>query len=471
MNTGFNILKESVIDVNLCTRCGTCIGVCPRDAVIVGDPLGMALPELIGDCTDCDAPCIIGCPAVSVDFPALNEFTFPGEKSDYLFGVTKGHYIVHSNDQVTRQAAASGGAITELNKYMLEKGLVDGVMTLIVTDDQPLLPRPEIITDVEQLKLAQQSKYSIAPTNTILNQLEDFDGMVSYVGLPCQIHSIRKLQMAGNKLAKKIKVIIGSYCGGLLYFSAITDLLGKFKITDISEIKKLEYRAGEWPGKTKITMNDGRTVELEKFYANYMNLFYPVERCLTCTDLTSEFADISAGDAWAPVYEGKGKGFSLIVTRTSIGNEIVNDCISDGYISSTEISRKDAITMHSHGLDNKKKGGFIRMSHLKMLGKPVPEYGYKPVKLGLSRNIIGALISMAFLVGRTNIARKTVLLFSLESVGKVFKKARTLWKKFTTPERKKGILSYDVETFPIEDKLKKQLDLASREEQGNQHGA
>ena len=55
-------------------------------------------------------------------------------------------------------------------------------------------------------------------------------------------------------------------------------------------------------------MNDGRTVELEKFYANYMNLFYPVERCLTCTDLTSEFADISAGDAWAPVYEEKGKG-------------------------------------------------------------------------------------------------------------------------------------------------------------------
>ena len=81
------------------------------------------------------------------------------------------------------------------------------------------------------------------------------------------------------------------------------------------------------------------------------------------------------------------------------------------------------------------------------------------------------MISMAFLVGRTNIARKTVLLFSLESVGKVFKKARTLWKKFTTPERKKGILSYDVETFPIEDKLKKQLDLASREEQRNQHGA
>jgi coenzyme F420 hydrogenase subunit beta len=461
-STGWDILKSRVIDENLCTRCGSCVGVCPRQALTFEDPLGDCLPTLIGDCSGCDAPCLVGCPGLDVDFPRLTEFVFPGQESDFLLGVTKGQYIAYSSDPHVRSQAASGGVITSINQHLLETGQVDGVATLIVTDDDPLRPKPVIATDAETLLLAQQSKYSIAPLNTIMAELESFQGVVSMVALPCQVHSIRKLQAAGHSEAVgKIKVLIGSYCGTLMHFQAITDLLGKFGVHDLKEVTKLEYRAGEWPGKTRITLADGRVHELGKFYANYMNLLYPVERCLTCTDLTSEFADISGGDAWAPVYEERGQGFSLLVTRTEIGEQIVQECVAKGKIVVAEsITREAAITMHSHGLDNKKNGGFLRIQHRKILRKTTPEYGYSPRQVTHLRKALAIPITVALMMGQTRIMRWFVLLLPLNLVGAAFKRLRVLWKKWTSPERKKGILGFQATTYPIVDQMVEEFNQA-----------
>lgn len=451
--TGWDILKRDVIDEGLCTRCGSCIGVCPRHALTIGDPLGACLPTLVGDCRDCAAPCLVGCPGLTVDFPKLNAMVFPGQRSDYLMGVTREQFVAYAGDPELRAQGASGGVMTAINARLLETGQVDGVVSLVVTDDAPLRPRPVIATDAKTLLLGQQSKYSIAPTNTILAELAAFDGVVSYVALPCQVHSIRKLQAQGHPAARKIKVLIGSYCGMLMYFDSVRDLVAKLGVTDLGQIERLEYRAGEWPGKTRITLRNGTTFELDKFYANYMNLFYPVERCLTCTDLTSEFADISAGDAWAPVYEERGLGFSLLVTRTPVGEAVVHDCITAGTIVTTPIRREDAIAMHSHSLDNKKNGGFLRIQHLKAIGRKTPDYGYRPVSFLWTRRVIALVMSVAFVLGRTRAARRLVLLLPLEMVGKWFKRARTVWKGLTSPEKKRGISSYEVITHATRDEL------------------
>lgn len=457
MTSGFDILKADVIDEGLCTRCGSCIGVCPKDALILDDILGKCLPKQVADCGDCSAPCIVSCPGKYVDFPELDKFVFGRNNTDYILGQTADHYICHSTDENIRKKGASGGAITGINKYLLESGYVDGILTLIVEDDEPLIPKPVIATSWDVLSKAQQSKYCIAPVNTVLKELEKFNGMVAYVGLPCQIHSIRKLQKENHSSVKNIKLVIGSYCGGLLHFSAIGDLFNKLNIKDKDEIKKLEYRADEWPGKTKITLKNNKVFELEKFYANYMNLFYPVSRCLTCTDLTSEFADISAGDAWAPEYEKRGRGYSLIISRTKRGVEALDLCIGGGALKVIPISRNKAITMHSHGLDNKKNGGFLRIGHLKFFGRSVPEYGYEPLSISLTRKIVGFIISAAFYIGRTWWAKRIVLMFPLKLTGMLFKGARTLWKNFTKPERKKGILSFQTKTYPVKDLMLEKL--------------
>ena len=60
----FETLRSQVIDQELCTRCGSCIGVCPQKAVYLRDPLGECIPDLHGNaetiCVDCSAPCLSG---------------------------------------------------------------------------------------------------------------------------------------------------------------------------------------------------------------------------------------------------------------------------------------------------------------------------------------------------------------------------------------------------------------------------
>ncbi len=69
----------------------------------------------------------------------------------------------------------------------------------------------------------------------------------------------------------------------------------------------------------RVEMQNGRVIELKKFHANYLIPFHIVRNSLYCTDFTNEFTDLSGGDAWAPVYEERGKGFSIVMARIPKG--------------------------------------------------------------------------------------------------------------------------------------------------------
>jgi hypothetical protein len=178
-------------------------------------------------------------------------------------------------------------------------------------------------------------------------------------------------------------------------------------------------------------MKSGRVIELKKFHANYLIPFHVLINSLYCTDFTNEFTDISGGDAWAPVYEDRGKGFSMIITRTKKGQQILDDMVKDGRLSADLITEDEAIKMHSHGYDFKKRGSFIRIKFRKLCGKSIPDYGYKISGFGMSRYIMEIIISSLFFLLSTGLARWTVEQFTPGFIGKLFEKARTTWKKST----------------------------------------
>ena len=78
-----------------------------------------------------------------------------------------------------------------------------------------------------------------------------------------------------------------------------------------------------------------------------------VDRCTMCTDLANEFADIACGDAWSPVYEERGKGWSLVMGRTERGAGLLEEMAEGGYLSLQGLEEQAAIGMHSHMLDFK----------------------------------------------------------------------------------------------------------------------
>jgi hypothetical protein len=181
----------------------------------------------------------------------------------------------------------------------------------------------------------------------------------------------------------------------------------------------------------RVEMNDGRFVELPKFHANYLIPFHILKNSLLCTDLSNEFTDLSGGDAWAPVYEERGKGYSMVISRNDTGKDILLLMEKEGLIKLEPISIDDAITMHSHGYDLKKRGTFIRIKFRKMLGLSVPDYGYKLSGFPLSRYVMEILIISLFLILGTGFARFVAELIPPSLLGRLFEKSRILWKKVT----------------------------------------
>jgi len=300
-----------------------------------------------------------------------------------------------------------------------------------MSDAEPWLAKSFIATSRDQILKAAQSKYIITSVNEILPEMEAFQGRLAYVGLPGQVQSIRKLLALDHPSVKNIRYIFGPFYGNTLHFSSVRSFLRSYGEKDYQNIRKLYFRYGEWPGNMRVEMVSGRIIELPKFHANYLIPFHILKNSLLCTDLSNEFTDISGGDAWAPTYEERGKGFSMVLARSVAGEDILKKMLAAGWITLHDIDVNEAITMHSHGYDLKKRGSFIRIRFRKMIGLPVPDYGYTLKGFALSRYLMELVILSLFLALGTGPARFLVERVPPALIGRLFEHTRKAWKKST----------------------------------------
>lgn len=422
-----------MMNSHLCNRCGSCVAL-SGGKVKFEDRTGEYRPKIIQPVDDQLADTLWqSCAGKEFDFPNYSKAIY-GENTDHhqYTGAYKNIYIGHANDPDVRLNSASGGIISAVCIYLLETRKVDGVVCLRMSHGTPWLSEPFIATTKADILEAAQSKYTISSTNEILAQTEAFEGALAYVGLPGQVQSIRKLQQINHPSVRNIKYILGPFYGNTLHFSSVKSFLKSYGVKDHTQIMKLYFRHGEWPGNMRVEMNNGKVIELKKFHANYLIPFHILKNSLLCSDLTNEFTDISGGDAWAPVYEERGKGFSMVLARSQQGRQILDKMVQAGLLTLDPIGVEEAIAMHSHGYDLKKRGTFIRIRFRRWLGLPVPDYGYQISGFPFKRYLFEFFLDVLFLTLSTRLARWTVEQIPPERIGKLFETARTKWKKATS---------------------------------------
>jgi coenzyme F420 hydrogenase subunit beta len=423
---------KQIMRSDLCNRCGSCVGL-SAGKIVFTDREGEYRPVVIEEPDEAESARMLNaCAGKYFSFPEYRKFFYPDAPGFHTYtGPFQGIFIAHSTDDIIRRAGASGGMISAILIYLLKSKQIEGAVVTGMSKKKPWLAESFIATSAEEVLEAAQSKYIITSVNEILPEISAFQGRLAYVGLPGQVQSIRKLQKAGDKAVENIKYIFGPFYGNTLMFSSVRSFLRSYKISDYQNISKLWFRYGEWPGNMRVEMTDGRSVELPKFHANYLIPFHILKNSLLCTDLSNEFTDISGGDAWAPVYEERGKGFSMVLSRTPEGARILNEMESEGLISLSPITADEAITMHSHGYDLKKRGTFIRMRFRKWIGKSNPDFGYEVKGFPISRYLMEFVINALFVVLGTRLARWTVEQIPPSTIGRVFEKTRKIWKKAT----------------------------------------
>ncbi len=416
----------------LCNRCGTCVGLSAGN-IRFDNREGRYLPEFTGDISDEMADRIWNaCPGRQFNFPAYREHFFGNAPHFHPYtGPYENLYIGYSKDPGLRLSGASGGILSSVLIFLLEKKRIDGAIITRMSPGKPWLTEPFIATTREEVLEGAQSKYIITSVNEILEKSAIFKGKLAYVGLPGQVQSIRKLQKSGDPAVSNITCLFGPFYGNTLYFSSVKSFLRSYGEKDHTQIRKLDFRHGEWPGNMRVELDSGRVIELKKFHANYLIPFHIVRNSLYCTDFTNEFTDLSGGDAWAPEYEERGKGFSLVIPRSKKGMDILKEMENEGWLELLPVSEKECIDMHSHGYDFKKRGAFIRIRFRKMRRGAVPDYGYIQKGFPLKRWLMEIVISSLFVLLGTRLARWIVEQFSPGFIGKIFEKSRTVWKRST----------------------------------------
>jgi len=393
-----------------------------------------------------DATAYQACPAKGIDYPEAYRALFGELPPSWLLGPYQELFTGYSRNPEIRRRGASGGVITQTLIYLLEGGLIDGAVVLLQGQPKPWLAQPIIAQSREEIVAASQSVYIPVPVNTILPDMAAFDGRLAYVGLPDQVASLRQLQRLGHGGAQKVNYVIGPYVGTSMYLGAIESYLQSNGIKSLQQVVDLKYREGEWPGYLRIETRSGRVLKAKKFYYNYLIPFYITRSCLLAVDFTNELTDISVGDAWHPRYEKLGDGFSVIVARSTVGAHLLKTMEEDDAVALERISLEDAVSMHAHMIDFKKRGTFIRLQWRKARGKHAPDYGYHPVSIPLSRKLVELVIVAILAICRTRPIRQLLEVVPIGLMGPLFQGLRKAWKMISKPVKRRGLVDVPYET-------------------------
>ena len=277
----------------MCNRCGTCVGL-SEGKISFSDRTRKFVPVVSKELDDeKNRELLQYCSGNAFNFPEQNKRIYGTDGHHNIFtGAYRNIYIGNCTDEEIRRNGASGGILSAVLIWLLEKGKIDGAVVVGMSKEEPWLTRPFIATTKDEILEAAQSKYIITTTNEILPEIGDFKGKLAFVGLPGQVQSIRLLQEKGHPSVKNIEYLFGPFYGNTLHFSSVKSFLRSYGEKDYRKIKKLYFRHGEWPGNMRVELDSGRVLELPKFHANYLIPFHIVKNSLLCTDLSKEFTEI-----------------------------------------------------------------------------------------------------------------------------------------------------------------------------------
>lgn len=369
---------SQVVEDGLCTGCGTCVSLCPNDAIelSIEETEGIYLPKLNeGKCINCGI-CYRICPGHEVNFNKLNDNIFNKLPENILIGNNLNCYTGHATDCEFRYNSASGGIATALLVYALDEGIIDGALVTKMKEDHPFIPEPFIARTKEEIIKARGSKYCPVPLNICLKEIMNSNDneKFAFVGLPCHIHGLRKAEMINEKLKEKIILIIGIFCAHTDNFLA-TQYITQMNNINCNEINKIEYRGRGWPGSMQVYLDDKNKINIpfEKYIiVHELQLFNPL-RCMMCYDGLAELADLSLGDAWIPdIQKIDGNGTSLIISRSDISETILHKYLSKHLINLERISEEKALKSQLPLFRVKLVNAFI--STRKLINKRYPNY-------------------------------------------------------------------------------------------------
>ena len=372
----FSDLEKHVVKKGLCTACGLCVGACPN--ICLAWDMENEAPVLAGECASCGI-CGQICPGAYVPLPELEDRFFGRRRTqaeEYL-GVHTSLLRGYARDESLRHTSASGGVTSALLIYGMQNGLIDAAVLAGMDRDQPWRTRPLLARTPQEIREAAGSKYQVCPSLAALNQVKPGERL-AVVGLPCQVHGLRKMMAAGEtaNLVENIVFIFGLFCGANTSYKITEHVIGEFSDVKLADIRELIYRGGRDSQNMQLRCADGstKTIANSDRISNYLWLIR--DRCRMCPDWTAELADISFGDIFAGERDGpweKIPHWNGFIVRSQKGQALVEDAWQAGVIAAAPL--EDTAFYGNIGFESKKHGAIYNLQERRRYGWPTPDFG------------------------------------------------------------------------------------------------
>jgi len=427
---------SEIVDHGLCVRCGMCLPACPYDILGLDRRL---YPEMLDESRcppNCDA-CLRVCPGQEVNYPQLSQELF-GTVPDPLSvtGAARRLVAAYSTDPVIRESGSSGGVVSQLLVWMLEKGYIQGALVVKNDFSTNAQSTPFVATTREQILGSCGSKYTIIPLDMAFDQVFKTPGPIAMVGVPCHIHAVRKYQKIRKSLNDKLPLIIGLACHMAFEPECLEDLLAKNKIPE-RDVRSVSFRSGKWPGGIQATVAGGRKQNLHKSDVksgayNYLARLYYPERCLTCTDFSAELADLMVSDPWMRNDDGDymfKDSRSLVLLRSEKAERLFMEAVADGVLEYVELPVSMFDEQFGAFVRHKKVHAPMRVEELRRSGRRHPEYftAYPEPTPEQRRGL--AFDKFSRILGKSRLGQKIGVTLAFSWPGVLFGKLREIQKK------------------------------------------
>jgi len=348
----------------LCFSCGACSAACPKDCIdfnITGS--GRKIPIIDYDkCIYCEI-CYKVCPGIDEKYEI-------NKRDDLLYGNVINCYLGRSSNEEIYKNSQSGGMVTEVLIYLLDKKLIK--YALVVGMDYSRFPNPtyKLVSKKEDLLKYQKSIY--LPINILdalkIKNIKDIDGEIAIVGVGCQIQGLETLKKFAPKLFYKIKYKLGLICDGTLSYLSNEF----FKINDEYRIIYKDKFNKDYINANVVLLGKNKTKVIDRYLRFLLKDYTTPTRCYLCIDKMNIYADFVFGDPWGIEGYDKKFGDSIVITRNEEADNIIQEIIKEKRAFLRKIPYEDIL--RGQKVEEKKEKVLKALAVYRKLGLEIPKY-------------------------------------------------------------------------------------------------
>lgn len=380
--------RKRIIDIvlksNLCCGCGLCASISKHQIEMSFDSLGFLRPTEVGSVEKRALEIIAKvCPGLNAKH-SDNE----AKEVDPFLGPVVSVRRGFSTNKTIRFRGASGGAITGLANYLLEKKKIDFVIHTGKATSNPVINECKISSSTTDLLANAGSRYSPSAPLDRIEELISENYKYLFIGKPCDVLALRNYSKHNRRIAENVKYMFAFFCAGVPSINATRRLLSELGFQEDS-IADLRYRGCGWPGVFVVRSANGEEQEMS-YNESWGKLGRSLQfRCKICADGTGESADLSFGDAWLIGEDGRPDfserdGISFIVSRNSVGEALIRESITGGAIAAVDSNVHDIEQAQPYQY-SRKQSTLSRLVALRLLFRKCPSYNMEELRALSSR--------------------------------------------------------------------------------------